>query len=370
MTPTKTTAPDPTTGIGSLPHHNVDAALAFSFQLGVPFLPQIPIRNPREFMIAQALDGLPGLQVAPDGSIRLDADAWRNGQAEFGVRLEQAFARSGEDREAFSAFEPLPESSLSWQPFIWECAERRVSDAKLQLAGPLTSQWAIHTTNPVSGSTPDPHPGLLTQIYRLVLARALGMTRRLGETGARPWIFLDEPGLFGFNPQNPRHRLALEELRLLIQTLRKDGAQVGLHCCSNTHWPSVLGLGLDFLSIDTSLSLESLLGLKGDTQAPQNRDDREHAGQDLLQFEKQGGKLALGVIPTGSPELIHSLRPREVYQRLEETTYRGLGREVGHRLLDQSLYTPACGLGLQSVGDAEMVLDLLAEVNRIRADSA
>lgn len=34
-----------TTAIGSLPHHNVDAALAFSFQLGIPFLPQIPIRN-------------------------------------------------------------------------------------------------------------------------------------------------------------------------------------------------------------------------------------------------------------------------------------------------------------------------------------
>ena len=33
-----------------------DAALAFSFSMDVPFLPQIPIRNPWEYMIAQALE--------------------------------------------------------------------------------------------------------------------------------------------------------------------------------------------------------------------------------------------------------------------------------------------------------------------------
>src|SRR5690242_12697554 len=65
-----------TTGIGSLPHHNVDAALEHSFRMGVPFLPQIPIRNPWEFMIAQALEGLPGLQVEKDGSVSLDAAVW------------------------------------------------------------------------------------------------------------------------------------------------------------------------------------------------------------------------------------------------------------------------------------------------------
>ena len=50
-----------TTGIGSLPHHNIDTALEYSFQFGLPFLPQIPIRSPWELMITQALEGLPGL---------------------------------------------------------------------------------------------------------------------------------------------------------------------------------------------------------------------------------------------------------------------------------------------------------------------
>ena len=66
----------PTTGIGSLPHHNADAALEHSFRMGIPFLPQIPIRNPWEFMIAQTLEGLPGLQADADGSVTLNTDIW------------------------------------------------------------------------------------------------------------------------------------------------------------------------------------------------------------------------------------------------------------------------------------------------------
>src|SRR5215210_6594470 len=67
-----------TTAIGSLPHHNIDSALAFSFQASIPFLPQIPIRNPWEFMIAQALDGMPGLQVDEDGAVSLNYDIWNS----------------------------------------------------------------------------------------------------------------------------------------------------------------------------------------------------------------------------------------------------------------------------------------------------
>ncbi len=68
-----TTARFPTTGIGSLPHHNIDAALAFSFQATIPFLPQIPIRNPWEYMIAQALEGVPGLEVETGSYSRIGA---------------------------------------------------------------------------------------------------------------------------------------------------------------------------------------------------------------------------------------------------------------------------------------------------------
>src|SRR4051794_21067651 len=72
ITEAKRALPTTTTGIGSLPHHNVDAALAYSLRFGIPFLPQIPMRNAWEFMIAQALEDLPGLRVDDDGTATLD----------------------------------------------------------------------------------------------------------------------------------------------------------------------------------------------------------------------------------------------------------------------------------------------------------
>src|SRR5690606_6240334 len=123
-----------TTGIGSLPHHNVDAALEYAFSAGIPYLPQIPIRNAREYMLLQALDGLPGLIAGPDGMPTLDLRAWREGAAAFGARLDGAFARAVESDAAFDAFEPTQDSYSCWKPFLWEIAERGIPMAKIQLA--------------------------------------------------------------------------------------------------------------------------------------------------------------------------------------------------------------------------------------------
>ena len=86
-----------TTGIGSLPHHNIDAALAFSFQTSIPFLPQIPIRNPWEYMIAQALEGIPGLIVEKDGAVSIDIDVWTGRMRAFDERLSNSFNSANSD---------------------------------------------------------------------------------------------------------------------------------------------------------------------------------------------------------------------------------------------------------------------------------
>src|SRR5262245_60871506 len=85
------------TQIGSLPHHNVDAAVSYALRSEVPFLPQIPIRHSREFMVAQALDGLPGLRVSETGQASLNLTDWNAGYPELERRLERAFAQAEED---------------------------------------------------------------------------------------------------------------------------------------------------------------------------------------------------------------------------------------------------------------------------------
>jgi hypothetical protein len=339
-----------TTGIGSLPHHNVDAALEFSFRMDIPFLPQIPIRNPWEYMIAQALEGLPGLEATSDGNVSLNVSIWESRTESFRQQLEEAFRLS-----AFDPFEPRPSVSSSWQAFLFELEERNIRRAKVQIVGPMTAQWALGIKG---GGAPDDVPGLTTQIYRLVLARAIATVRRMKAHGIEPIIYLDEPGLYGLSIENPRHLLGFSELKLMIQTLRHEGAEVGLHCCSNTNWDLILELGqsgLGILSIDVNLSLESLL-----------EGSRAARVQDFL---RNGGRLSLGVIPTTRASALRSLRAEVLFAELTRTLTQAWPNspETVRLALSSAIYTPACGLAFHSVDDAEVILDTLSEFQRIVA---
>ncbi len=328
-----------TTGIGSLPHHNIDAALEYAFRFDIPFLPQIPMRNAWEFALPQGTEGLPGIQVEKDGSVLLDTKVWEGNAASFDQRLSHAFDQVA-SANAFEAFEPSAATSSSWQPFLWELQERNCHLAKIQIVGPLTAQWTLRTT---TGQRMDQASSIGRQVFRLILARALGMTRRLRAQGVQTILFLDEPALFVLSDQNPTHLLGLQELKLLIQALQKEGVSVGLHCCSNTRWELLSTLGLDILSLDTRLSLESLL----------------QAGEWLPAFVERRGRLGLGVIPTSGPARLDSAGAlaAAVFARLE----RGLGPELGREVAENALWTPACGLALHSPKDAEGVYSQLVQ---------
>ena len=62
------------TGVGSLPHRDADEAAEFLLRFApeLPFAPTLPRRSPAEGMIAQALVGLNGVSVGPNGAITLD----------------------------------------------------------------------------------------------------------------------------------------------------------------------------------------------------------------------------------------------------------------------------------------------------------
>jgi hypothetical protein len=337
-----------TTAIGSLPHHNIDTALEYSFKFGVPFLPQIPIRNPWEFMIAQALEGLPGLLLQEGqetGGVCLDLDTWKAQSHVLEIKLKKAFDGI-ENPEAFHSFEPSAIASSCWKPFLWELEERNLKVAKIQIMGPLTAQWVLTVKNSPKDFEKDRE--LTTQIFQLILAKSLAMTRRMISSGIQPVLYLDEPGFYLLNMKHPRHVLALQELKLVIQTLRREGAIVGLHCCSNTVWESVLDLGLDILSIDTALSLQSALS--------------SLQGEAINTYLKQGGILSFGIIPTGRPSVLPSLDSRSIAEQTLAILLEHLDSAAVQLILKSSFFTPACGLGLHSNFEAEFILEKLNEV--------
>src|SRR3954452_1747003 len=114
-----------TFAIGSLPHTQQELALQQALRLDIPTLPQLPREDPAEFMLPQALEGLPGLRYDKDGRTSIDAAEWRKGAGAFGDRLERALGGEG-----LEGFEPSGPFCRAWKPFLWEIEQRKATFAK------------------------------------------------------------------------------------------------------------------------------------------------------------------------------------------------------------------------------------------------
>ncbi len=324
--------PQATTAIGSLPHTQGELGLQLAFQLDVPFLPELPAGNAGEFMMASALEGLPGLSFDASGMCSINPVLWQSGANAFGARLDAALA-SGQ----LSAFEPSPMARRAWLPFLWEVQQRRLALAKAQLAGPATVCWGTQVDG---GGAVSDYPALDRQVFRLLLARCLAMVKALRTAGATPLFYLDEPGLYALDTGDGRHLLMLQQLRLLVVALQREGALVGLHCCGNTRWEALLELGLDLLSFDVRLSLDALLDVPGPLEA----------------FLAGGGALSLGLVPTDLGQEASAL---ELVAAAQASLESVLGVDKAATALRRSVLTPACGLALRTVPDAEHSVEQL-----------
>ena len=326
-----------TTGIGSLPHHNIDAALAYSFTHGIPFLPQIPIRNPWEFMIAAGARRSPGLQVEAMAA-SLEPEIWASRTRRLRRTALGAFAAP--TRSAT----PLRHSSLRSRPR----AAGRLFSGSLRKRGRKTRQ------NPDRG--PDDLPvGAAAQRTESSLARqkhpdisAPDLPARSGArarddqkaqgAGVTPILFLDEPGSTLNSPRNPQAHAgdaSGAQAHGPDPAQRRRRRSGSIAAATRTGRGSRDGSQLSFAR--HGLSLESLL-----TSA------QHELARDYLD---RGGKLSLGVDSHG-PLLGASLAglPGALRAISSRSFLAGArAEELRARSPREALYTPACGLALQSM---------------------
>jgi hypothetical protein len=318
------------TGIGSLPHTQMELALQMALSVDVPYLPQLPAENPSELMVPAALEGLPGLHAGEDGACTVDLGGWEAGRGELESRIDAA-VRSGEA----SSFLPGVNAARALRPFLWEVRERKLAFAKAQLAGPATVRWSSRLS---SGAPLSEHPGMDAQVFRLLLVRSLALVQALRAAGATAIFYLDEPGLYALDTTDPTHLAVLSELRLMVSALRREGALVGLHCCGNTRWSALLDLGVDLLSFDVRLSLDAVL-------------DEPRA---VARFLDRGGAFSLGLVPT---DLGQEADPDELARAVETSFAAALPDRP--EALRHFVATPACGLAMRSVLEAERIFEQL-----------
>jgi hypothetical protein len=315
------------TSIGSLPHTDPDAAAAvvLARHPELPAAPQLPARSAREGMIAQAAQGIPGVTVLDDGTLRVDPETVESAGAE-GLPVD-GWLRPAEAGGLLRFLERI---------------EGRRAPVKVQLTGPVTLGLAL-TRAGVPGRAAFAVAADAVQVR----SRALLDQVARHAPGAPVVVFVDEPSLAVVeHPGFPLPPHAVVDMLTAALASLHGAAATGVHCCGPTNWRLILEAAPDILSLPVALAG----GLEPTAVGA---------------FLTGGGWVAWGAIPTDAPvsDDISFLWRRllGVWSDLVRGGCPSLP------LRERALVTPACGLAGHGPTQAERILTLTAQLgDRIR----
>jgi methionine synthase II (cobalamin-independent) len=332
-----------TTGIGSLPHTDAEAAVDFVFSSGLDILfwPQLPQRDWRELMIPQYAEGLPGaIWDSEKNAIRVNTDG------DFTDRLAGFFEKTLAGDTDF--FEPSEIVAAGYHAFLkrLETEGKRREILKGHITGPITFTLGISSLEPRPIFYLD---DLREAAIHLLTAKAVTQVKSLGKHCGRVLIFLDEPALEGYGKagyEGLSREAVINALSSVIKPIKEAGAIVGIHVCGNTDWGMVAESGPDIINFD----------------AYGYGDKISLYPAEIDKFLADGGLLAWGIVPT-----TYTVNDDAVISRERLIAYF---KQLSDRLENERagnpdspyLLTPSCGLGSRSVEDAEKVFRVLAEM--------
>ncbi|MBU4473164.1 MAG: methionine synthase [Candidatus Omnitrophica bacterium] len=319
------------TGIGSLPHKDVQAALDLIFKYipQIPFWPQLPNRDTREGMVAQFSQGLAGIEVK---------------------ELEKFYEKViNQDLEYFKITQDYASGLYAFAQRLSDKPEllKDVESLKCHTTGPFTFAASIKDEN---GKALLHEPVFMQAIIEGLKMKALWQIRFLEKFAKKIIMFLDEPylGAFGsaYTPINREDVIkGLSELTGGIKS--KADVLLGVHCCGNTDWSIFTEIkALDIINFDAFGFLDKFT-LYADN---------------LKEFIKRGGIICWGIVPTS--EFSGQETPDSLRERLDEginvLVKKGLDKEP---LLNSLLLSPSCGLGSLDTQKSDKIFKLLSEVS-------
>ncbi|HEB76503.1 MAG TPA: methionine synthase [Nitrospirae bacterium] len=323
--------PFETTGIGSLPFTDADAAVRLVLShCDIPFWPQLPHRSFKELMVPQYSEGLPGVVVDQE--------------------KEKVFVgRADQDElnrfyELFSAGEDFPvseEYSAGFYAFLREIGGRRFGLLKGQITGPLTFTLGLKDSD---GRYIYFNEELREVASLLLQRKAQWQVRELSAYAGKVIIFVDEPILTAIGSSSYLGVEPAEAERLLrdtVDAVHSAGGLAGIHCCGKADWGMLIRTGVDILNFDAYDYFETL----------------QIYTDELAGFLRQGGYLAWGIVPTTGAirnERLDVLRDR-LLSRLNDLS-AGI---PGDLVTERSLLTPSCGAGGRTEEEAEKVFSFL-----------
>lgn len=310
-------APGLATGIGSLPHHDAQAATALSLRMHprLPAVPQLPELDPAEGLVAQWAGALPEVEIGRHGEITLDR----------GRACEPIAPRFTTSTHAgLFSFLEVVEADADLAPRI-----------KMQMVGPLTLGVALRDAGLPAGIA---FPRAAEAVRAWV--HAVDELLRIRAPRASVLLFLDEPALVLWKrdvaPLEREHAVDL-----LSAALAAASSTTGVHVCGDGDVRIAFEAGPKVLGVPVS---EALI------------DDADV----LARHIDADGWVAWGAVPTDRPvgDTSDALW-RHLVSVWSELTRRGCDPV---RLRTRAVITPACGLAGHGVTQAERALRLAAEI--------
>ena len=315
------------TGVGSLPHHDAQAAARLALEAtSLPCVPSLPRRSPAEGMIAQAVLGIEGVTIDQHANLTLDV-----------ALLDPVSPVTTDmDHDAFVGF----------CAFVDEARRRQYrGPVKWQVTGPLTLGLALERAGAPAELAFEVAVRAVQQRVSYVLGH---MSRALPDSPQV--VFLDEPGLVALHqsqfPLAPDVAIDLLSAALAVVEPR---AVAGVHCCGDVDLASLLAAGPEVVSVPVSSSVVDAAGY-------------------LASFLDRGGVVAWGVVATDGPVPHTAERPWRLLSDLWCALVNAGCDPVSLRT--NSMVTPVCGMGLHSPEIVGKVFDLVRQVGARIGDQA
>jgi hypothetical protein len=331
------------TGIGSVPFKDADRATELILQHCpvIPYAPQLIKRDFRENMFLQFHENLPCLRVNSErqGVFFDESLDKEEALAEFHACVAD---------NDIDHFQITPEYAQGFYILLEKSKDHSNPFIKAQVTGPITYLLSVTRRD----NRPLLYDDEFSEAVILGLAmKGLWQAREIRKTGKIPVILFDEPALWGlgsaFLPlSSERARFFLDYLARFIEE-RDPDLLIGLHCCGNTDWTMVFETPVDIVSFDAYGFGDKLILYP----------------KEITGFIDRGGFLGFGIVPTSEymDGITEGRLCDHVLSLLANFEGKGLPRD---RLLENSLFTPSCGMGPLDEIKAKRVLELTSSLAR------
>ncbi len=346
------------TAIGSLPHTDrVDAAnLVFNTMQEMPVLPQLAKVNQNEDMTSQLNERIPGVMFDEEEKrwyIDQESETFFEELEEFMLDYE-AIVSEG-DMETLEKYAISEERCSAMPLFLEKINQNRPPFVKGQVIGPFTFGTTLVDREKKCAFYDETLKEVLVKALTL---KALWMVKKFREASpnSRPVIFMDEPSISQYGT-SAFITVKKEDLTgcfsEIVGVLRQHGVLTGIHCCGKSDWSVVTASGVDILNFDACCFAQSL-GLYP---------------AELENFLKNGGKIAWGIIPTMDTDALEATNLELSVQKYDEAisylTNKGIDKNL---ILESTLITPACGMGILTVEQANKAMQLTGELAKVLRD--